>query len=486
MLNYPIQERIKQHAKLIFYTIGIFQILSLFIALWMKEYWIGLVPLLGVFALIFILRPTWLYFAFIAILPFSFEFEIGSFSIDLPSEPMLIGLALLSTVWFVNNFKEESVKIFSNPIVVSLLLHIIWIYFCILFSTNMVVSVKYTLSKSWYIMGNVIGTYWIIKNSERLQIVLSVLVFSTAATILIVMVEHGMEGFTFESIGAACNPLYRNHVNYGVFIVMVLPFTYILRLHTRKQSIHRLILDIVIILFLLGIYFSYTRGAWLAIPFMLVVIYSVKRRLLRYLFPLGVLAGILFFVYLAQDYKYLKYAPQFENTIYHEDLGDHLSATFEGKDMSTMERFHRWIAAFRLFRENPIAGIGPNTFVEKYKSYTSPNFETYISENEEKSTVHNYFILVLAEQGSVGFFILLLLVGSYFIYGERKYHTIKDPYFQKLYLACLLCGASFWLNNLFSDLLEANKVAPLWFFTIAWMIKIQQWDNKKTANSIKN
>lgn len=452
----------------------------------MKEYWIAFLPLVGVFTLIFTIQPTWLYFVFIAILPFSFEYEIGSFGIDLPSEPLLIGLAILSTLWLINNFREYSKKIFSNPIIVSLLLHLIWIYFCILFSNDAIVSIKYALSKSWYIIGNVVGTYWIIKNSERLHLIFSILVFSTAATIFIVMIEHGMEGFTFESIGAACNPLYRNHVNYGVFIVMVLPFTLILRLNTDKQSIHRLIIDSVIMLFLAGIYFSYTRGAWLAIPVMFVIAYCVRRRLLRFLYPLGILLGILFFVYLSQDYRYLKYAPQYESTIYHEDLGEHLTATFEGKDMSTMERFHRWIAAFRLFKENPIIGIGPNTFVEKYKSYTSPNFETYISDNDEKSTVHNYFILILAEQGGVGFIIIILLVGSYFIYGEKQYHKIQDPYYQKLYLACLLCGASFWLNNLFSDLLEANKLAPLWYFTIAWMLRIQLWDNKKTVNSVSN
>lgn len=479
MSNYPIQERINQHAKLIFYVIGIVQILCYMLAIWTKDYWIALVPLVGIFALIFTVQPTWLYFVFIAIIPFSFEFEIGSFGTDLPSEPILIGFAFLSALWLINNFKEQSKNIFYNPIVIGLLLHLFWVYFSIFFSADKAISIKYALSKSWYLVGHVIGTFWIIKNSERFKVAIIILVFSTVATISIVMVEHGLEGFTFDSIGAACNPLYRNHVNYGVFIVMVLPFAFILRLHTRKQSIHRLIMDIVILLYLAGIYFSYTRGAWLAIPVMFIVWYCVRRRLLRFLFPLGVLAGILFFAYLSHDYKYLKYAPQFENTIYHEDLGEHLSATFEGKDMSTMERFHRWIAAFRIFRENPIVGIGPNAFVENYKSYTSPNFETYISDNDERSTVHNYFILTLAEQGSVGFIILIFFVGAYFIYGERKYHTIRDPYYQKNYLACLLCGAAFWLNNLFSDLLEANKVAPLWFFTIAWMLRIQMWDNKK-------
>lgn len=477
MLNSPKNQRTHKRASILFYSLGIMLLTGMCAAIWLKEYILALVPLAGVAALIFTIQPKWLYFIFIAILPFSMEFELGSFGLDLPSEPILIGLALLSTFWFINK-PEEAKKILIHPISLTILIHLIWAYCCILSSHNHVISLKYALSKSWYIIGSMIGTYWLINSKKTMWAVAWILVISTAITVFIVNVEHSLEGFTFESIGAACNPLYRNHVTYGVFMVMVLPFIFVLRPQTKKQSIQRLLIDCMTLLFLAGIYFSYTRGAWLALPVMIGTWILIKYKLIRFTYPLAVVAGILFFVYMAQDYRYLKYAPNFEKTIYHDDLGDHLSATFEGKDMSTMERFHRWIAAFRLFRENPIMGIGPNTFVDLYKPYTSTNFETYISDNDERSTVHNYFIYVLVEQGLIGFIIIVIVVGAFFIYGERTYHQLKHPLYKQFYLACLLCGASFWLNNLFSDLLEANKVAPLWFFTIAWMLRIEQWDKK--------
>ena len=130
-------------------------------------------------------------------------------------------------------------------------------------------------------------------------------------------------------------------------------------------------------------------------------------------------------------------------------------------------------------------GTGPSTFVDIYKPYTSPEFETYVSSNEERSTVHNYFIYILAEQGIIGFIIIVLVVGSFFIYGEHQYNKLQNSIYKKLYLACILCGSVFWLNNLFSDLLEANKVAPLWFFCLAWMVQIEEWDAQtKDSNPV--
>lgn len=462
-----------RHAQLIFVSVGVLSLISVLIAAWTEEYLIAFIPIVGLLASIFTLRPSVLFYTFIIVLPFAIEMDIGPFGLDFPSEPLLIGLALFSTFWLIFNL-EKSKILFAHPITILVILHLFWAYCSIIFSSHPVFSLKFALSKSWFIVGSLVASFWLINSKDKITNTLIVLVGSTAVTIMIIMIRHWMLDFTFDSINKASHPIYRNHVIYGVFIVMIYPFVFVLRTLTKKHSIQRLAVDLCIVLFGVGIFFTYTRGAWLAIPVMLLVIVSVKYRLLRFAYPIAVVLGIAFFAYLSQDYRFLKYAPDYESTIYHDEIGDHLAATFEGKDMSTMERFHRWVAAFRLFKEHPIVGTGTSTFVDRYKPYTSTNFETYISENEERSTVHNYFIFALVEQGGVGFLIIVLLVGTYFIYSERQYHLIADPVLKRIYLASILCGAAFWLNNLFSDLVEANKVAPLWFFTIAWLVTIEQ------------
>lgn len=470
-----------KHATIIFLLISLALLSGLVAGFASHYFWVALLPVAGLAAALFTLKPDWLYFSLLVLMPLSIEFEIGSFGTDLPSEPLLIGLAGLSFFWLIRRHSAELKELLLHPFTLVLALHLIWAFICILPSQNPTVSLKYALAKSWYIGGAFTGSYWIIRQFSQLKLSLWLLIFSTCASIAFVMYEHYWDGFTFDSIGAACNPLYRNHVIYGVFMVMILPFMVYLRPITAKGSLIRLCLDIMLILLLAGTYFSYTRGAWLAIPVMIAMYWGIRWKLLRWFYPLGVIAGFLFFIFLASDYKYLHYAPNYEQTIYHDELGDHISATFEGKDMSTMERFHRWIAAFRMSKEYPVFGVGANNFVDLYKPYTVSDFETYISDNEERSTVHNYFILMLVEQGYPGLFITLLLVGIFFIYAEKAYARFTDPAYRNFYMACILCSTSFWLNNLFSDLLEANKLAPLWFMCMAWMMRLEQWD-KKTAS----
>jgi hypothetical protein len=61
---------------------------------------------------------------------------------------------------------------------------------------------------------------------------------------------------------------------------------------------------------------------------------------------------------------------------------------------------------------------------------------------------------------------------------------LKHPPYRHFYMACILCGSAFWLNNLFSDLLEANKLAPLYFIILAVMMRIEEWDKRKFEKQV--
>ena len=69
------------------------------------------------------------------------------------------------------------------------------------------------------------------------------------------------------------------------------------------------------------------------------------------------------------------------------------------EDISTMERVYRWVAGVEMVKDKPIFGFGPGTFYSAYKAYTLSSFQTYVSDNVDHSTVHNYFLLTFIEQG---------------------------------------------------------------------------------------
>ncbi len=139
--------------------------------------------------------------------------------------------------------------------------------------------------------------------------------------------------------------------------------------------------------------------------------------------------------------------------------------------MSTVERFYRWIAAVHLFKQHPIVGVGPNGFVSQYKKYTVTAFETYISDNEEKSTVHNYFLLLLTEQGIPAVLIFCSFIVAILWTAEKTYHRI-NPEYKKYVMAFTLCIVVFLINNSLSDLVEANKVGSLFYMSAAILVNL--------------
>ena len=184
----------------------------------------------------------------------------------------------------------------------------------------------------------------------------------------------------------------------------------------------------------------------------------------------GVTALVAFFVYMGVRNHYLNYAPEFETTIYHEQLDEHLMSTFEGKDVSSAERIYRWIAGVRMWKDRPLTGFGPGNFNQFYKRYTVDMFQTYVSDNPERSSVHNYFLLLLADQGLFGLIIFVAFTIVLLVRGERIYHACSNRDEKRYCMALLLSIIIIYVNTFLSDLLETDKIGAVFFICVALLV----------------
>ena len=180
--------------------------------------------------------------------------------------------------------------------------------------------------------------------------------------------------------------------------------------------------------------------------------------------------------------RYLYYAPDFDETIMHEDLGSHLSATYNMQDISSGERVFRWIAGFRMWESNPVVGYGPGNFYSFYKPYAVSSFATFVSRNPERSTVHNYFLLLLIEQGIIGLLIFSIFTGALLWYGQRIYHKLKDKQLRRFAMALTLTLIVIYANTFLSDLIETDKIGTLYFLIVAMLINLDIKARKYYAN----
>lgn len=415
------------------------------------------------------------YWLFFLLLPFSLEFEVGGgLATDMPTEPILVSLMAASIALFLADPKAFPKGYIKHPLIILLLLHIAWIGICSLYSPLFLPSFKYFLAKTWYITVFIFFTGYCIKKPQDLKPIVWSVTFSFCIIIIRAIFLHAQNGFSFESVGYTMTPFFRNHVNYAVMMAVFLPYIWYAKRWYAKGSIKRMLLNIGIFIFLLGILHAYTRAAYLSLLLIPIAVFIIKKRLIKYIAFSVITLIILFSLYYIPDNHYLTLAPDYETTIFHKDFDDHLWSTFEGKDVSSMERIYRWVAAVNMSVESPWVGFGPSNFATLYKSYTVSAFSTYVSDNPEGSGTHNYFLMVLAEQGYIGLIIFLAFVIYLLIYAEKVYANATDPNHRQLTLVIGVSLTIIIFNNLLGDLLEVDKIGTWFFLAIPLLINLEK------------
>ncbi len=418
------------------------------------------------------LNLRFLFFALLFTLPLSTEFEVtATLSTDLPDEPLMLLLAGSLLVLFLLKPHLVPVELKKSSLVLVLLLQLLWMLVTVFFSNEVWLSIKYGLAKSWFIMAFVAGGLLFLRTKDDFATASKVLIFSMLIPVLNSLLRHAAEGFTFEAINSTLDPFFRNHVNYSALLVCLSPVLLLWYRFSSKQ-IRKWVL-VLIVLFLVALFFAYSRGAWLCLLSGFITWYAVQKRFLLSLIAVTFLVAVVSLFALVQNDNYMKYAPDFNTTRQHFDLNEHLEATYTLKDMSTIERFYRWIAGVKMVNEEKLKGYGPNTFTTYYKEHTVAAFKTWVSNNEERSSVHNYFLLVAIEQGLPGLFLLLALLIGMFAIAVKAYHTLTDPFERSLAITAAVILSMIVTLNLLSDLIETDKIGSIYFLLLGIFIRLQ-------------
>ncbi|RXK60868.1 O-antigen ligase domain-containing protein [Lacibacter luteus] len=417
------------------------------------------------------LNIRFLFFALLFAIPLSTEFEVtATLSTDLPDEPLMLLLAGSLFVLFLIKPQLIPVEIKKSSLVLLLLLQLVWMLVTVLFSHEVWLSIKYCLAKSWFIMAFVVGGLYFLRTKEDFATASKALIFSMLIPVLYSLIRHAGKGFSFEAINATLDPFFRNHVNYSALLVCLSPVL-LLWYRFANQQMRKWVLACMA-LFLVALFFAYSRGAWLCLLSGFITWYAVQKRFLLSLIAGALLLAAVSLFLLIQNDNYMKFAPDFNTTRQHFDLNEHLEATYTLKDMSTMERFYRWIAGVKMVNEEKLKGYGPNTFTTYYKEYTVASFKTWVSSNEEKSSVHNYFLLVTIEQGLPALLILLALLISMFAIAVKAYHTLNDPFERSLAITAAVILSMIVTLNLLSDLIETDKIGSIYFLLLGIFIRL--------------
>lgn len=415
-------------------------------------------------------------------IPFSFEYQFtSSLGTDIPDEALMLFVAGLFIAYWIYIPNAINRRILQHPLLLLLFIGFGWIIIAVLFSTEPFVSLKYLLAKSWYIGAFVLAPVIIFKEKKFISTAAITIAGSMFIVAVITLVRHYEFGFRFANINDAVYPFFRNHVNYSAMLVCTIPILIAFYSSVNKRK-DRLLIGCTIIIVLIAIAFSYARGAWLALLVGGIAYCLLKKRLLFYAYITAIVVVLASVFWLKENDRYLHYSNDFKTTIFHKDFSEHIVATYKLKDVSTAERFYRWIAGIRMIKDNWLTGFGPNTFYDNYKEYAVPAFKTWVSVNKDRSTVHNYFLLLAIEQGIPGLLFFVLLLGCMLYYAQHLYHRLNNIFYKTTVITIGVMITMIIVVNFLSDLIETDKIGSLFFLCIATLI-IADINTRKKLNS---
>ena len=108
-------------------------------------------------------------------------------------------------------------------------------------------------------------------------------------------------------------------------------------------------------------------------------------------------------------------------------LGAKASALFQfGSKSSVAQRYGYWRAALHLTSHHPLVGTGPDTFAATYTRYQDATLAKTLGSNFFVNGAHNIFFSWMANEGIVGFLLLLGLFVFGVAWGVRTWLSLRN------------------------------------------------------------
>jgi len=391
--------------------------------------------------------------AFFAPLSIPLHEIIPGFGFDmyLPTEPLLFGLLIIFLLKVLHDKKFDR-KILLHPISLAIYLNLFWILLTGLTSTMPIVSLKFLLSRVWFVVGLYFLTAKLFSDGKNLE--KYVWLYAIALSIVVLYSTYRHLGYGLWDKQAAhfvVGPFFNDHTSYGAVLAMYMPFLVMFSFNSFFSRKWKFIsLGILGIIFM-GLILSYSRAAWLSI-IVAIGVWGVIKLKIRFKAILITSISVITLFLLFQTQIVMA---------------------------SNLERINRWSCAIRMFADKPIFGYGPGTYMFKYAPYQLSRDRTIISTNSgDGGNAHSEYLGPLAESGVFGLLTFLLIIGVVIYTAVNTYTRLKDTRLKSFVLTALLSLITYYIHGFLNNFLDTDKLSvPFWGFT-AMIVAIDIYSRK--------
>lgn len=402
----------------------------------------------------------------------------------LPTEPLLAGMLIVFILKIIFEGKFER-KVLIHPVSIAIYFYLTWMIITTITSTMPLVSIKFLLSKLWFIVAFYFLATQLFQKTENAQRYFSYYVYGLVIVVFYALYRHATFGIFQEKIAHwSANPFYKDHTSYGAILAFYIPpivtMTFFKVNSTRKKFAFGSLLFILS----LGLIFSYSRAAWVSLLASFGIWIIIKLKIKYWVILSGIVILGIFAALLGPGIaRNLQSNKQDSST----DLAEHVkSISNVSTDASNLERFNRWNCALRMFKEKPVFGWGPGTYMFQYAPFQISHEKTIISTNlGDGGNAHSEYLGPLSEQGVMGAFFFIAILITTVITGLRAIKRTHSFELKSLGLAALIGLFTYYFHGILNNFLDTDKAsAPFWGFT-ALLVAIDVYHSSKTKINTK-
>ena len=392
-------------------------------------------------------------------------------NLHLPTEPLLflVLVLFLGKILMEQDFPK---KVLFHPVSLAIYFHLIWLIITSLTSSIPLVSFKFTLSRLWFIVGFYFLPVIVFQNQKNFTRYISLYGIAMVIVVFYALANHVQDGLINQKAAhGAPNPFFIDHTSYGAILAMLIPVFIGAASRLKTKTTIRILFWVVVALFLVALIFSYSRAAWLSVIAAFGIYLLIKFRIK---FSLVAMFGVLTVLFVSFYWGDIMMKLERNRQDSANNFSKHIESMSNiSSDASNLERINRWASAIRMFKERPILGWGPGTYMFQYAGFQSSREKTIISTNfGDRGNSHSEYIGPLSESGILGSLSILLILFLTFYTGFRYYNKNRGSPTSWMALAASLGLLTYAVHGLLNNFLDTDKASALFWGYMAIIVSL--------------
>ena len=394
-------------------------------------------------------------------IPFSEMFEAGA-EVSVPAELIMLAVTFLFFARALYGIRSEK-RFLKHPVTIAIYFYLFWLLMTSITSTIPLVSFKFLAAKIWFIVSCYFAMQqYFSHNPKNIIRIFSCYALGLAIVVMMTTVKHAGYGFSEFTGRWVMNPYYNDHTAYGAILALFVPIAFGFAFLPDIKKGARIFYFILTAIFMIALFLSFSRAAWLSLVLGIGVWCLLKWRIkLSWVMIAIVVFGAAFYNFSDE----ILYQMSKNNQDSSENLVEHLqSMTNISTDASNVERLNRWAAAGDMIKAKPVTGWGPGTYQFNYAPFQQSKYKTIITTNfGDGGNAHSEYIGPCAETGIPGLLSVFALLFLILYTGIKTYIHSSDTQSRIIVLSLTIALITYFIHGTLNNFLDTDKLSlPYW------------------------